>query len=378
MGCKIIVAYIGKQKLSNMLKKSLFLIPLGVVILSGCSEDKEQSMPEVKSITEAVYASGDIRPKEQYYVYSTVSGILKKRYVEEGDTVLPGTTLFQIESSKSDLQASTSRLGLQLAEANASQNSPILSELESAVSSAKFKYHNDSSHLSRYKILLDQKVIPQVDYDNMELQLETSRNNYLAAVQRLKLRKRQLANEVQTARNQYKISTSQSEDFSIRSFMDGKVYAVYKENGEIVHPQERLAMIGSQNQFIAQLVIDELDMNRVSLGQKVVLTFDMYGEEVFEGTISKIYPVLDSKTQTFKVEAILTNSPEVLYPGLTAEANLIVSTKDSALVIPRSFLRPGDSVCIGEDKFVKVVPGLKNLEYVEILEGLTKETPIFK
>jgi HlyD family secretion protein len=62
-----------------------------------------------------------------------------------------------------------------------------------------------------------------------------------------------------------------------------------------------------------------------------------------------------------------------LYSGLGAEGNIIVRKKESALVIPKGLLLPGDSVLVtvdGEEQKLKVTPGIATLDEVEIVRGL--------
>src|SRR5262249_12413474 len=116
---------------------------------------------------------------------------------------------------------------------------------------------------------------------------------------------------------------------------------------------------------------------RISLGQKVLITMDAYRGEVFEGKISKIYPNLDVRSQSFIVEAEFVKRPSVLYPGMSAEANIVVHEKKNALVIPIAYLKGNDAV-LTEDGEKKVKTGLKSIDYVEILSGIDKNTELLR
>ena len=98
---------------------------------------------------------------------------------------------------------------------------------------------------------------------------------------------------------------------------------------------------------------------------------------VFQAHVDKIIPKKDERSQTFKVEALFADAPEQLYPGLAGEGNVIVGNTERALTIPRSYLINGNRVRTDEG-MVQVSVGLGNLEYVEILGGLSEETAILK
>jgi len=49
----------------------------------SCSSKPDGIYPEVKNLTEAVYASVTIQPDSLYQVYATVSGILDMNMIDE-------------------------------------------------------------------------------------------------------------------------------------------------------------------------------------------------------------------------------------------------------------------------------------------------------
>jgi len=66
--------------------------------------------------------------------------------------------------------------------------------------------------------------------------------------------------------------------------------------------------------------------------------------------VSKIYPRKDERTQTFKIEAIFSQPPDVLYPGLAGEGNIVVGKKENAMTIPREYLADEDQVLTKDGK----------------------------
>jgi len=119
-------------------------------------------------------------------------------------------------------------------------------------------------------------------------------------------------------------------------------------------------------------------MVKVLLGQKIVIALDSYKGQVFEATVDKIYPIMDERSRTFKIEAHFIKAPLKLYPNLTAEANIIIRTKINAITIPKNYLINGDYVLVNKDEKRKVKIGLSDYQKVEILEGLKAEETIYK
>ena len=123
--------------------------------------------------------------------------------------------------------------------------------------------------------------------------------------------------------------------------------------------------------------MDEVDIIRISVQQQVIVNLDAYQDQVFKGKVTKIYPKKDERNQTFKVEATFDSPPKKLYPGLSGEANIIIATKGNVLTIPKNYIT-NDNKVKTVNGFVQVTIGLQNLEFVEILSGITKDTYLFK
>ena len=104
---------------------------------------------------------------------------------------------------------------------------------------------------------------------------------------------------------------------------------------------------------------------------------DRYKGQVFEATINKIYPIMDVRSRTFKIEAHFVNPPQKLYPNLTAEANIVIQTRKNVLTIPRNYLIDDEYVLVNEDEKRKIKVGLSDYQNVEVLEGLQPNETIY-
>ncbi|MCE9538130.1 MAG: RND transporter, partial [Bacteroidetes bacterium] len=58
--------------------KLLIKIILSVFILESCNSKEEKTQPVIENISESVYASGIIKSKNQYQVFSTVNGLIQE------------------------------------------------------------------------------------------------------------------------------------------------------------------------------------------------------------------------------------------------------------------------------------------------------------
>jgi multidrug efflux pump subunit AcrA (membrane-fusion protein) len=357
-----------------MLPKAYFLL---IFLLISCGGQQEKILPQKTSLTESVYTSVTVQPDSLYQVYAAVGGILDNNLVEEGDIVKRGTPLLQIINNAPKLTSDNARLNLRLAQDNYSGSSAVLASLEDEIQAATLSLKNDSINYFRQKKLWEQNIGSKVQFENRKLAYELSQNNLRLLKNRFERTKNELSTQVQQARNNYETAQISTKDFTVESKINGKVYALLKNQGEIVTTMEPLASVGSAYDFIIEMLVDEVDIVKLREGQKALVTLDAYGPQVFEAEISKIYPRKDERSQTFKVEAVFKDPPEKLYPGLAGEGNIIIAQKDNVLTIPKAFLINGNQVQT-EDRLQEVKIGLQNLDQVEILEGINANTSILK
>jgi hypothetical protein len=153
------------------------------------------------------------------------------------------------------------------------------------------------------------------------------------------------------------------------------IYNLEKEVGEFISSQIPFAKIGSQNNFVLEMLVDEEDIIQIKIGQKVVVSLEAYADTSFMCEITKIYPQKDPIKQTFKVEGVFLERPTKLLYGMSGESNIIIEQKENALVIPRSLINDKSEVRTKEG-LVKVKTGLKDMDKIEIINGLDLNTQI--
>lgn len=345
--------------------------------LLACNGNNDRIYPVRKPITESVYASVTIQPDSLYQAFAIISGILEKNLVEEGREVKKGEPIIQITNNSPKLNTENARLALELARENYEGRATVLGGIKDEIEAANLRLKNDSINFTRQERLWEQKIGSQAQYDARKLAYQLSSNQLNLLKNKYDQTENDLLTRLHQAENNYRNSLINTSDFTIKSKINGKIYALYKNEGEIVTPTQPLAALGKADKFIAEMLVDEVDIVEIQNKQKVLLNLDAYPGEIFTARISKIYPKKDERNQTFKVEAEFDDPPDVLYPGLSGEANIIVAEKDSALVIPRPYLTEDGRVKT-EDSLIKVIVGLKGIDSVEVLSGIDRNTPIYK
>lgn len=347
-----------------------------VLFITSCKKKQEQIKPVEEKISESVYASGIVKTVNQYLVFSTVNGLVAEKFVTEGDLVKKGSPIISISNSIVHLNEDNAKINADytLAQANIEK----LHEIQTNIDIAKAKMDNDALLLQKQKNLWEEQIGTQNEIDQRELALKNSSSNYQAAKLKYTQLQKQINFQEKQSQKSLQISKSVASDYTVKSELDGKVYNVLKEKGEMVNTQTAIALIGDANKFLLELQVDEYDIAKIKLGQKILLTMDSYKGKVFEAVVSKINPLMNERSKSFTLEASFVNQPEKLFPNLTCEANIIIQEKEKVITIPRSYLLNGDSVIISNNEKKKVTVGLKDYQKVEILNGLSVNDVIYK
>lgn len=346
--------------------KNAFLVSL--ILLVGCQSDQETTTPVIQNITESVYASGIIKSKNQYQAFATVSGIVDEVFVDDGTTVEIGSPILAIVDDAQKLMTDNAKLA---AEFNALHvNRGKLDEARSLVALMKSQMKSDSSMLERQKELWSQNIGTKVILEQKELAYLSATSNYKSASEKLEELERQLNYLSIQAENNFLISNKTTSDYLVKSKIKGRVYQVNFTKGEVVTPQLPIAIIGDDEKYLLEMQIDEYDIVAIRLGMPVLVVLNSYKDSVFNAVVSKINPIMNLQSKTFTIEAEFVHQPKVLYPNISFEANVLISTKENAILIPRNYLLNDSIVVTKSGKRLIVKTGLKDYQMVEIISGI--------
>ncbi len=349
-----------------------------LAIAAGCGTDRESITPTNGPITESVYASGLVKAQGQYQVYPTVSGTVLALLVKEGDIVKAGQPLMRIDDRTSSFATGSAEAQLHLLERNASDDGPVLTRLRAAVDQARDKFALDSINYQRQQALWDKGIGSRNELDQRQLAYTTSRANLDMARKALAENRAQLRTQLDVARNTAASTSAGNADHQPKSLIAGMVYDLMIEPGELATPQRPVAVVGSASDLYLELEVDEFDIRLVKPGQRVLVTLDSYTDTAFEAEVTRIIPLMNERSRTFRVDARFTQRPPVLYPNLTVEASIVLRTKPNALLVPASYVVDGSAVFTGEDEKTPVQIGARDMENVEVLSGIDANTRIYK
>lgn len=78
---------------------------------------------------------------------------------------------------------------------------------------------------------------------------------------------------------------------SLSSPADGAVSMIFTQSGAQVYRGQLLCEITDLSQLELSVLVDEIDLSRILVGQQLTFTLDAYPAETFTGTVTTIYPL---------------------------------------------------------------------------------------
>ncbi|WPV64716.1 efflux RND transporter periplasmic adaptor subunit [Chitinophaga sp. LS1] len=148
----------------------------------------------------------------------------------------------------------------------------------------------------------------------------------------------EIKNNYQTALNQVDQARKKLADAAIKAPTSGIISAKPVEQGVFVNAGTEIATIVNLNKAKVQVNLTEAEVYKVTNGQKVKITADVYPGKEFSGTISFISPQAD-QTHNYLVEIMTDNATQsILRSGTFVYADFSRKTQEQFLVIPREAL----------------------------------------
>ena len=163
------------------------------------------------------------------------------------------------------------------------------------------------------------------------------------------------------------------ENYTITAPMDGIVLRWDGEIGEIAEPGQILFRVGVPKPLQVVAEVNEEDIPRVAVGQRVLLRTDAFPVQPLEGAVREITPMGDPVAKTYRIRVALPDDTP-LQIGMSVEANIVTREKPNALLIPADAVQ-GATVYVIEGERAKrrtVEIGIRGTRAVEILAGLAE------
>ena len=326
------------QMFLQVLKKfKLSLVLLGLLGIGGYygyGYYQEQNKPkpvgrQVKvergDIVALVSATGTISPVDNINVSAKITGLITEVKVMENQQVKANDILVLLDDSKYRAQVAQAGAKLVLAEANFQRAS-------------KLNQVGANSHQ----------------------QMDAARMEYAVA------------------KASYEDAVSNLDDTVIRAPISGMVIGKPIPAGQTVSPGISTPMIlltiANLDRMQIESLVDESDIGKIKLNQKVSFTVDAYPDKTFSGKVAVISNKANVQQNVVYYTVLIdVDSPEgLLKPTMTARVSVHVGERNQVLTVPTVAIRDNKG-----QRFVQVLrKGQSQPEAVNIKTGMTSEDRI--
>ncbi|MEQ8526107.1 efflux RND transporter periplasmic adaptor subunit [Gracilimonas sp.] len=259
----------------------------------------ETSEVEIDAIADQVRSFGNVKAQNVISVLPQVSNRITEIYVDLGDTVRQGEALAKIYDATFRDQ---------------------LSQAKSQLQQSQIALRRDSSEYIRQQSLMERDLTSESALDIAQAAYQSSRAQFESARSAL---------------------TQAQEDFNntvVRSPVNGVVTSRALEVGDLATNGTELFQVASTNGYESRIYLPVQDWRAVKIGQEVSLRVSNESGVSAKGVVSRKSPQLDATTGLGEVVITLTSRGNSIYPGVLVENIINITTKDRAMVVPRSAL----------------------------------------
>lgn len=257
-------------------------------------------------------------------VVAKVDGEIRELLVEEGDIVVTNQVLARLDGERLQLERNESQARLR-------------------------KMQRD---FERNKELQERGLISEGDFEKLQYDLQALEASYNLASLELNYTR-------------------------IRAPINGVVSERYVKLGNTIKTGDPVFRVTSLNPLVAYIYVPEREFRRISAGQPVYIEIDAIDGPPVVATVTRVSPIVDPDTGTFKTTIEIRNTERRIKPGMFGRINIVYDKHENVLQIPRSAIieRAGSmSVFVVEDDIgirKQIQIGYSNAGLVEITDGLT-------
>ena len=312
---------------------------LSILLLSACQSEtsseagKDGDETPPVPVETSVPVRGDVyamytgtAPIEAYAeanVIAKVAGEVRELLVEEGDEVSKGQVLARLDGERLQLE---------------------LSESEARLRKLQRDYERNID-------LKAKGLISDGDFEKIKYEMEA-----LEAA--------------------FNLASLELDYTQIRAPIDGVIAERFVKLGNTISEGDALFKVTSLDPLVAYLHIPEREYRHIDPGQPVGIEIDALGGEPVVAAVSRVSPVVDPQTGTFKITVEIVDETRRIKPGMFGRIGVIYDVHENALQIPRSAIVEDQGAAsvfvVDGDRAIRraVSTGYGNRGMVEITSGL--------
>ena len=167
----------------------------------------------------------------------------------------------------------------------------------------------------------------------------------------------------------------------IKAPFSGTITAVNSKIGDQVSTGTTAFRIDDLSRLLLDIEVPEVDVNRITVGQPAILTFDAILGKEYHGQVTEVARVgmTNQGVVNFTITVKLLDPDENVLPGMTAAVNIVVTQLEGVLLVPNRAVRLHDGsqvvyMLVEEEQTpVDIQIGASSETHSEIIGGDIKE-----
>ncbi|MGL5359368.1 MAG: efflux RND transporter periplasmic adaptor subunit [Shewanella sp.] len=141
-------------------------------------------------------------------------------------------------------------------------------------------------------------------------------------------------------------------DYLIKAPFDGQLTSFSQSIGSQIGAGTPLVTLYSLHPVEVRYAISQNDFGKAKKGQKVDVTVEAYGIEVFDGVVNYVAPAVDEASGRVEIHAAIDNPEFKLAPGMFANIKQYYSQGATRLLVPQNSI-----IANNDERFVWLVRG---------------------
>lgn len=309
------------------------------------------AQPRRGPVERSIRVSGTLEAARTVAVTPKVGGRIERIFVEEGQAVLKGELLVQIEDRAARLQMEQAQAAWRAAEAQYEQarRGPRAEELANAralYAQAQADLGTAEESWRRAEALFAAGTIAKAQLEEAEVRLRAARTGLENAGRTLAMleqgagpEEQEMARyQAQAMQSAYELARLQVDFARLQAPGPGVVVKVLKDEGNLVGTDTAVLVLVQDDPLELQAAVPERYYGEIAGNRKRVQARlspeGLPGEQPVSGTVSRIQAAVDPASRTFAVTVQIDNPQGRLRPGMYAEAELVLERVNDALLVP--------------------------------------------
>jgi len=341
-------------------------------------------------IRSQISTNGKVEPVQNFESHAPIATTVRRLLVKEGDRVRKGQLLLDLDNDDIRAQAARAQAQIKAAQANlaATKNSGTQEEILTLNAQlAKTRAARDTAqrNLDSLKRLQQQGAASEGEVRQAETTLQTTQAdlNLLEQKQKGRYSPPEVAStEAQAAQAQAAYESAQSAlgKSSVRAPFDGIVYSLPVKLGAFVQAGDMLLQVADLSHVLVRAFVDEPDVGRLQMGQKVEVTWDAVPGRVWTGAVNSVPSTVkrSGNRNVGETTCLIDNKDLRLLPNINVGVTIVVAAHNSVLTLQRDALHIDDNkayvfrIVDSRLKRQAIEFSLQNLTRVEITSGLSE------